>query len=153
MDDKVTIDEFFNPNNNDLGDSVIQIDDESEPLNKEVPGNKNFIEVDAVGQVDEMDKAFISEEVTSSLNVSEVEIPLVFSDDEIELSSDEEETPTDVSLVCLKRPVPVETTVECLEILDSDEEFPVCLVESWFSVVKSIFLKYFLRCKKRPCQH
>jgi len=35
-----------------------------------------------------------------------------------------------VSLVCLKRPVPTETTVECLEILDSDEEYPVCLVES-----------------------
>jgi len=48
----------------------------------------------------------------------------------IELSSDEEEEEDDVALVCLKRPAPVETTVECLEILDSDEEFPVCIAEN-----------------------
>ena len=43
--------------------------------------------------------------------------PYGFSNDEIELSSDEEAAdPTDVSLVCLNRPVPTKTTVECLEI-------------------------------------
>ena len=46
---------------------------------------------------------------------------------DIELSSDEEkeDDDVDVALVCLKRPLPVE--IECFDILDSDEEFPVCL--------------------------
>jgi len=57
-----------------------------------------------------------------------------YSDHSIELSSDEEEAPGDgeVLLDVMKRP-PVNTQeeqrpIECLEILDSDEEFPVCVI-------------------------
>jgi len=126
--DKVTIDEFV-VSSNMSSEPVIVIDDGPEPNDVEVPAvvaSKDFIIVDTVGHVD-MDRAFNS----GTENTSQVEIPLVFSDDEIELSSDEEDDlMTDVSLVCLKRPPTIETTVECLDILDSDEEFPVCLVES-----------------------
>jgi len=128
LSDKVTIDEFVGPSNKSI-EPVIVIEDEHEPTILEVPAdlsNIDFIEVDTIGHVD-MDRAFNS----GSENASQVEIPLVFSDDEIQLSSDDEDDRmTDISLVCLKRPPTIETTVECLEILDSDEEFPVCLVES-----------------------
>lgn len=134
LSDKVTIDEFVTG----VSDPIVLIDDdESEPIliNDEVPETNEFIEVDAVGQVD-MDNAFVSrkdtaKDIHAEIAVVDYDDPYGFSDDEIELSSDEEAAdPTGVSLVCLKRPVPTETTVECLEILDSDEEYPVCLVES-----------------------
>jgi len=59
------------------------------------------------------------------------------TEDVIDLSDDEDEDwghhnddDDDVTLVCLKRPPPVvlqEKDVECVDILDSDEEFPVCV--------------------------
>jgi hypothetical protein len=134
LSDKVTIDEFVSGGSDPI---VLLDDDVSEPIliNDEVPATNEFIEVDAVGQVD-MDNAFVSrkdtaKDIHAEIAVVDYDDPYGFSDDEIELSSDEEAAdPTGVSLVCLKRPVPTETTVECLEILDSDEEYPVCLVES-----------------------
>jgi len=128
ISDKVTIDEFVDDGTNGRGEAIV-IDDSSED-------NEEFIEVDAVGQVDELDRAFVkdgnmSKDLSSEIVVVDYEDAYGFSDEDIELSSDEEAAPeTDVSLLCLKRPVPIETTIECLEILDSDEEFPVCLVQS-----------------------
>ena len=134
LSDKVTIDEFVDKsdNNSAIHSIVLVDDDESDNIIiQEVPEINDFIEVDAVGQVDEMDRAFISKDGNSDGAVVICDDPYGFSEEEIELSSDEEEpAPTDVSLLCLKRPVLTETTVECLDILDSDEEFPVCLVES-----------------------
>ena len=55
------------------------------------------------------------------------------SGEEIPLSSDseEEDGAREVRLVCLKRPpLTTESTIECLEILESDEEYPVCLAAS-----------------------
>jgi len=134
LSDKVTIDEFVDKsdNNSAIHSIVLVDDDESDPIIiQEVPEINDFIEVDAVGQVDEMDRAFISKDGNLDGAVVICDDPYGFSEEEIELSSDEEEpAPTDVSLLCLKRPVLTETTVECLDILDSDEEFPVCLVES-----------------------
>ena len=49
--------------------------------------------------------------------------------EEIELSSDEEpDTTADVSLVLLKRPPAIEPQ-EAIDILDSDEEFPLFVTE------------------------
>lgn len=126
LKDNVTIDEFIVDSSIKTSGPAIVIEDQPEPTTKEVPVNSELIEIDTVGQVD-LDRGFISSDIS---NINDAEIPLVFSDEEIELSSDDEDDRmTDISLVCLKRPPPIETTVECLEILDSDEEFPVCLVE------------------------
>jgi len=129
VSDKVTIDEFVDDANYDeIGPILI---DEEVPEN-----NEELIEVDTVGQVDEMDDAFISgrdisKDLDSEIVVIDYQDAYGFSDEEIELSSDDEvPEATDVSLLCLKRPIPTETTIECLDILDSDEEYPVCLVES-----------------------
>ena len=52
------------------------------------------------------------------------------NNEEIELSSDEEpDTHDDVSLVLLRRPPPIEQQ-EAIDILDSDEEFPVYITEA-----------------------
>ena len=50
--------------------------------------------------------------------------------EEIELSSDEEaDTTAEISVVLLKRP-PVTEPQEAIDILDSDEEFPVYITEA-----------------------
>jgi len=139
ISEKVTINEFVVDGvNNYEGESIIINDDESEhDVNDiSVDNSEKYIDVDVIGQVDAMDDAFmadrdLSKDLNSDLAVADYEDAYGFSDEEIELSSDEEgPEPIDVSLVCLKRPIPTETTIECLEILDSDEEYPVCLVES-----------------------
>lgn len=50
-------------------------------------------------------------------------------DDIVDLSGDEEIIEnTDISLMCMKRPPPIQIpNIECVDILDSDEEFPVVL--------------------------
>lgn len=53
-----------------------------------------------------------------------------FSDEEIELSGDEENYERgDVTMMLIKRPPLRTVTVECYDILDSDEEFPVCVAQ------------------------
>merc|ERR550519_3097632 len=52
------------------------------------------------------------------------------SDEEIELSGDEENYERgDVTMMLIKRPPLRTVTVECYDILDSDEEFPVCVAQ------------------------
>jgi len=79
----------------------------------------------------ECDRSSIaSRDIQPNEELIEIEDNYAFSDESIELSSDDEENveDQDVILEVLKRPaaVPAEAqNVECLEILDSDEEFPV----------------------------
>eukprot|EP00092_Neocalanus_flemingeri_P099201 GFUD01126542.1.p1 GENE.GFUD01126542.1~~GFUD01126542.1.p1 ORF type:complete len:654 (-),score=198.54 GFUD01126542.1:388-2349(-) len=144
ISDKVTVDEFM-IDNGSIDSEPILINDDSYKIDEsgaieitdDAPeDNEEFIEVDAIGQVDQMDKAFMAgrdlpKDLNSEITVMDYEDGYGFSDGEIELSSDDEAPEaSDVSLLCLKRPIPNETTIECLEILDSDEEYPVCLVES-----------------------
>jgi len=104
VEDKVTIDEFTSRPR--LAKTKLS-HDQSTVNDDELSSSIDLLEVDRVGLVDDG-----------------------LSGEEIQLSSDEEGDPGDVALLCLKRPTPVEKTIECLEILDSDEEFPVCLVEN-----------------------
>jgi len=57
--------------------------------------------------------------------------------EEIELSGDEDNNnEEDVSLICMKRPLLTEKpSVDLVDILDSDEEFPVCLQKDRFDSV------------------
>ena len=57
--------------------------------------------------------------------VQEQEVDL--SIEVVDLSTDEEEVQEDVSLVLLKRPPVMESHDATIDILDSDEEFPVCV--------------------------
>ena len=78
----------------------------------------NMIVIDAIGEYDDLLTG--DNWRTDDVGVHE----------EIELSSDEEPDNNDgddVSLVLLRRPP---ETQEAIEILDSDEEFPVCITEA-----------------------
>jgi len=98
--------------------------------------NENLVSVDSVDQVDASFEPL--------LHVSDDELSLEVDPDsdlmrdcsgfssgeEIPLSSDseEEDGAREVQLVCLKRPPLItESTIECLDILESDEEYPVCV--------------------------
>ena len=103
---------------NDPNPTEAEANDESEML----------LEIDAIGEID--DDAFLNRDKWGSLkDLGETVSSAV---EEIDLSSDEElETGEDVSLVLLRRPPTVTETHETtIDILDSDEEFPVCIVES-----------------------
>ena len=66
--------------------------------------------------------------MSSTFKDNEIVLDCDDIDDEIELSSDEEnEENQDVSVLVLKRPPLVADAT--IDILDSDEEYPVCLVE------------------------
>jgi len=75
------------------------------------------------------------EERRELVTVSDSPLRVIQDDDVVDLSGDEDEDwggchDEDVTLVCLKRPLPVVSNnkhVECVDILDSDEEFPVCV--------------------------
>jgi len=86
-----------------------------------------LIELDAYGEID--DDGFLDRDNWNSYkDLGET----VTNDgvEEIELSSDEEVEPADeVSLVLLRRPPALEPHDATIDILDSDEEFPVCIVE------------------------
>ena len=78
----------------------------------------NMIVIDAIGEYDDLLTG--DNWRTDDVGVHE----------EIELSSDEEPDSTaDVSLVLLKRPPAIEPQ-EAIDILDSDEEFPVYITEA-----------------------
>ena len=70
-----------------------------------------MIEIDTYGEVD----------IETEMAVSDSGI------DVVDLSSDEEEVQEDVSLVLLKRPPIMESHDATIDILDSDEEYPVCV--------------------------
>ena len=70
-----------------------------------------MIEIDTYGEVD----------IDNEMAVSDSGV------DVVDLSSDEEEVQEDVSLVLLKRPPVIESHDATIDILDSDEEFPVCV--------------------------
>ena len=72
-----------------------------------------MIEIDTYGEVDMENEMAVSD---SGVDV-----------DVVDLSSDEEEVQEDVSLVLLKRPPVMESHDATIDILDSDEEFPVCV--------------------------
>lgn len=94
---------------------------------------------DAVGQKDmSMDDVLVVEELDRPSFLDESSVSKGGGDvyDDIYLSSDEdiaEQNNDEVSLVVMKRPPLVPsygdptTAVECIDLLDSDEEFPVCL--------------------------
>ena len=126
VEDKVTIDEFTSrPRLAKTKHSL----DQSTVNDDDLSSSIDLLEVDRVGLVDDG-----------------------FNGEEIQLSSDEEGDPGDVALLCLKRPAPVEKTIECLEILDSDEEYPVCLVESKYDDFNFFYHSYSRR-KERPHQY
>ena len=83
----------------------------------------DMIVIDAIGEYDDWGTSHdLGERANNDPGLHE----------EIELSSDEEPDTNDgddVSLVLLRRPPPIETQ-EAIEILDSDEEFPVCITEA-----------------------
>lgn len=103
-------------------DDILQADDEANEqiaLERRLsPRSRNMT---GGGESGISDGAHNSEEMYGHVSA-------IDSDDAIELSGDEEPPQDqDVSLVCLKRPIPMEKNVECLDILESDEEFPVCV--------------------------
>jgi len=87
----------------------------------------DLIELSACGTVDDLDRGFV-DQMSSTFKDNEIVLDCDDIDDEIELSSDEEnEENQDVSVLVLKRPPLVADAT--IDILDSDEEYPVCLVE------------------------
>ena len=90
----------------------------------------DMIELSACGVVDDLDRSFLnSHAMEDDCEIIDNDI----SHEEIELSSDEEEAQHgEVSVVLLRRPPIIDAAEdrdETIEILDSDEEFPVCIVE------------------------
>ena len=91
----------------------------------------DLIEIDAYGEI-EIDDNFLTENKWGTQQDLGERGNSDLVQEEIELSSDEEPDTNDgddVSLVLLRRPPPIETQ-EAIEILDSDEEFPVCITEA-----------------------
>jgi len=87
----------------------------------------DLIELSAYGTVDELDRAFV-DQMSSTFKDQEIVLDCDDIDEEIELSSDEEnEESQDVSVLVLKRPPLVADAT--IDILDSDEEYPVCIDE------------------------
>ena len=99
----------------------------------------DMIELSVTGNVDDLDREFINNH--ARIPDSDIDIEIIGTDyvpEEIELSSDEEDdTNNEVSVVLLKRPPLMEPSNsagdevldDTIEILDSDEEFPVCTLE------------------------
>ena len=93
----------------------------------------DLIEIDAYGEIDDNSLTGHSWRTQQDLVMGERgNIDLV--QEEIELSSDEEPDTAegeDVSLLLLRRPAAIEPIQEAIiDILDSDEEFPVYITEA-----------------------
>ena len=86
----------------------------------------DMIVIDAIGELDDL----LSRDKWGTHDDLEERQSNDLGHEEIELSSDEEpDTTADVSLVLLKRPPAIEPQ-EAIDILDSDEEFPVYITEA-----------------------
>jgi len=111
----------------DDNDDIVTIIDEDEDVLQELENMRSE------GQGSERDSLLniTRDSVASSDLMHGGEYDYGFSDEEIELSGDEEEDfhRQDVTMMLIKRPPLITETVEVYDILDSDEEFPVCLAE------------------------
>jgi len=108
-------------------DDVVTIVDEDEDMLQELEA------IRSVGQGSERGESILNTSMGSTGAATELidfGDDYGFSDEEIELSGDEENFDRqDVTMMLIKRP-PLKTVhVECYDILDSDEEFPVCLAQ------------------------
>ena len=103
-----------------VGEKDADVDDNNE-------ADSDMIVIDAIGELDDI----LSGDKWETHNDLEDRENNDLCHEEIELSSDEEPDTNDgndVSLVLLRRP-PVIESQEAIDILDSDEEFPVCITE------------------------
>ena len=91
----------------------------------------DLIEIDAYGEIDDNTLTGHNWIAQQDLGGERGNLDLV--QEEIELSSDEEPDTAeeeDVSLLLLRRPPATEPLPEAIDILDSDEEFPVYITEA-----------------------
>ena len=91
----------------------------------------DLIEIDAYGEI-EIDDNFLTENKWGTQQDLGERGNSDLVQEEIELSSDEEQDPAegdDVSLLLLRRPPAIEPQQEAIDILDSDEEFPLFVTE------------------------
>jgi len=129
----LTNDVNYNPDDGRIEDSPPVLPDPVRvTASQEDGGEEELIELDAVGTVDDLDRDFLNT-ARSFETYKDLDCEIVANDDieEIELSSDEEaDHSADVSVVLLRRPPVVEPSHEAtIDILDSDDEYPVCVVE------------------------
>ena len=93
----------------------------------------DLIEIDAYGEIEIEDNFLTDEHKWGAHQDLEERGNNDLVQEEIELSSDEEADPAegeDVSLLLLRRPPALEPQPEAIDILDSDEEFPVYITEA-----------------------
>ena len=130
----LTNDVNYNPDDGRIEDSPPVLPDPVRVTASQEDGGEEeeLIELDAVGTVDDLDRDFLNT-ARSFETYKDLDCEIVANDDieEIELSSDEEaDHSADVSVVLLRRPPVVEPSHEAtIDILDSDDEYPVCVVE------------------------
>jgi len=105
---------FFEGNSTDMLD--FEIDDETIIID-----DSSVIEDESTSELRERHLTGVSNTGSNLMALSDEEV--------VELSGDEDDQVNEeISLLCMKRPLPIpKPSVECVDILDSDEEFPVCI--------------------------